>query len=327
MRKLRVGVVGATGEVGRKMVQLLEKTDLEIEEIRLFATEKSEGKKLNFRGEEITVERTDEDKMKLGFDYLLFSAGASTSKRYAPIASEEGTTVIDNSSAFRMEEKIPLVVPEINGKLLKNYSGIVANPNCSTIQMVLSLYWIHREYGIRRIVITTLQSVSGAGRKGIEELMNQMDGKEVTNVFPKIIKFNVIPIIGSINENGFCTEEMKLVNETRKILEDDSIEVVATTVRVPVIYGHSESIYVELMKKFSDVEELKEVMCREKRVVFSDDVVTPVEIADTDEVYVSRLRVLDDRRFLFWNVADNIRVGAATNAVKILEMHVKMNGR
>jgi len=322
---LRLGIVGATGEVGRKMVKLLEDSKLRVSELRLFATERSAGTRLKFRESEITVEKTDEDKMKLGFDYLLFSAGASTSKRYAPIAVEHGTTVIDNSSAFRMEKEIPLVVPEINGDLLKDYFGIIANPNCSTIQMVLSLHRIHRKFGVKKIVITTLQSVSGAGRKGINELMRQMEGDEKNEIFPRPIKFNVIPLIGSIDENGFCTEEMKLVNETRKILGDESIEVVATTVRVPVIYGHSESIYVELEKEISSLDELKDTMCEEERIVFSKDIVTPIEIADTDEVYISRIRMLDERRFVFWNVADNIRVGAATNAVKILEKHLELN--
>jgi len=274
---------------------------------------------------ELVVRELTEEAMKEGFDYLLFSAGASVSRHFAPIAASVGTTVVDNSSAFRMDSEVPLVVPEINGDILKGYRGIIANPNCSTIQMVLSLYTVHREFGISKIVVTTFQSVSGAGRKGINELMAQIDGQKETVHFPKKIHLNVIPLIGEIKE-GFSTEEWKMINETRKILDDPSIEVFPTTVRVPVIYGHSESIYVETRKPFESEENLKKVLQKAEDVVVKDEIITPLEVAGSDLVHISRLRVVKSNVFMFWNVADNVRVGAATNAVRILKMHMEMKG-
>ncbi|MFA6657174.1 MAG: aspartate-semialdehyde dehydrogenase, partial [Mesotoga sp.] len=256
-----------------------------------------------------------------GYDYVLFSAGASVSKQYAPIAAERGAVVIDNSSAFRSDAEIPLVVPEINGDLLKGYCGIVANPNCSTIQMVLSLSGIHKSYGIKTIVVSTYQAVSGAGNKGIAELEEQERGDIRPSVFVRQIHRNVVPVIGDLLHSNFSTEEMKMVHETRKIFRDDSISVWPTTVRVPVAYGHSESVFCETVRPFSLEDLIREIESSED-VVYSEERLTPIEVAGSDLVFVSRLRGFDDNRFLFWNIADNIRVGAATNAIRIMKTHL-----
>jgi aspartate-semialdehyde dehydrogenase len=325
--KVKVGVVGATGEVGRTMVKVLEEFNVPVTELRLFASERSVGKEIEFKGEKFKVELLTEESMKWRCDYLLFSAGASVSRKFAPIAAENGVTVIDNSSAFRMEKEIPLVVPEVNAHLLKGYTGIIANPNCSTIQMILSIYKLHEVYGIEEIFVSTYQSVSGAGHKGIEELLAQERGENVMKVFPKPIHRNVIPLIGDIQENLFSQEEMKMVNETRKILNDYSIRVYPTTVRVPVLYGHSEAIMVRFKKPYESLEKVREVIASGEDVVVTDDLITPVDVAGKNETYVCRLRAADERSILFWNVADNIRVGAATNAVRILLKHAEMNGK
>jgi len=325
--KVKVGVVGATGEVGRTMVKVLEEFNVPVTELRLFASERSVGKEIEFKGEKFKVELLTEKSMKWKCDYLLFSAGASVSRKFAPIAAENGVTVIDNSSAFRMEKEIPLVVPEVNAHLLKGYTGIIANPNCSTIQMILSIYKLHEVYGIEEIFVSTYQSVSGAGHKGIEELLAQERGENVMKVFPKPIHRNVIPLIGDIQENLFSQEEMKMVNETRKILNDYSIRVYPTTVRVPVLYGHSEAIMVRFKKPYESLEKVREVIASGEDVVVTDDLITPVDVAGKNETYVCRLRAADERSILFWNVADNIRVGAATNAVRILLKHAEMNGK
>ncbi|MBM7559213.1 aspartate-semialdehyde dehydrogenase [Marinitoga litoralis] len=321
---MKIGVVGATGEVGRTMVKVLEEQNVEVTELRLFASKKSEGKEIKFKDKSFFVEELTEEKMKEKFDYLLFSAGGSVSKKYAPIASEHGNTVIDNSSAFRMDNNIPLVVPEINGEILKGYTGIIANPNCSTIQMVLALRDVEKKLGISEIFVSTYQAVSGAGNKGITELLEQQNGKNNINHFPEIINNNVIPVIGPILENGFTEEEMKMVNETRKIYDDYSIRVYPTAVRVPVLYGHSESV-VFRVKKETTLEEIRELLSSVDNVLYTDGLVTPINVAGTDITYVSRLRQMDEMTFLVWIVADNVRVGAATNAVRILLKHHELN--
>jgi len=324
---VKIGVVGATGEVGRTMLKVLEEFDVPVSEIRLFASERSVGKELTFKGESVKVELLTEDSMKWKCDYFLFSAGASVSKKFAPIAAQNGVTVIDNSSAFRMEKDIPLVVPEVNAHLLKGYTGIVANPNCSTIQMVLSIYKLHEAYGVEEIFVATYQSVSGAGHKGIEELLAQERGEEVVKVFAKKIHRNVIPLIGEIQDNLFTQEEMKMVNETRKILNDYTIRVYPTTVRVPVLYGHSEAIMVRFKRPYASLEEVRKIIASGEDVVVTDDLITPIDVAGRNETFVCRLRAADERSVMFWNVADNIRVGAATNAVRILVKHAELNGR
>ena len=256
------------------------------------------------------------------------SAGAGVSKWFAPIAAERGATVIDNSSCWRMDPDKLLVVPEINGDLLKGYRGIIANPNCSTIQMVLGFYKVHEKYGIKTIVVSTYQAVSGAGRRGMDELLAQEQGSTVCKKFAAPIFRNVVPQIDDFLPDGFTKEEMKMVNEPRKILRDDAIMSWPTTVRVPVLYGHSESVFVETREPFGTIENLLDVMRTQEHVVVSDHpVVTPaVDAAGTDTTFVSRVRSFDDRHFLQWNVADNVRVGAATNAVRILLKHAEMNG-
>ncbi len=318
---MRLAIVGATGEVGRMMLRKLEEEKIAPKVIDLLASKRSEGKHFKFEARDLEVKELREESFDKGYDYVLFSAGASVSKHYAPIAAQKGAIVIDNSSAFRSDAEIPLVVPEINGDILKGYSGIVANPNCSTIQMVLSLSGIHKSYGIKTIVVSTYQAVSGAGNKGIAELEEQERGDIKPSVFVRQIHRNVVPIIGDLLDSNFSTEEMKMVHETRKIFRDDSISVWPTTVRVPVVYGHSESVFCETVRPFS-LEDLRRVIESSQDVVYSEKRLTPVEVAGSDLVFVSRLRGFDGNRFLFWNMADNIRVGAATNAIRIMKTHL-----
>jgi aspartate-semialdehyde dehydrogenase len=318
---VRLAIVGATGEVGRMMLRKLEEEKISPKAIDLLASKRSEGKLLRFGAKDLEVKELRDESFDKGYDYVLFSAGASVSKHYAPIAAERGAVVIDNSSAFRSDAEIPLVVPEINGDLLKGYCGIVANPNCSTIQMVLSLSGIYKSYGVKTIVVSTYQAVSGAGNKGIAELEEQESGYFHSSVFVRQIHRNVVPVIGDLLHSNFSTEEMKMVHETRKIFRDDSISVWPTTVRVPVVYGHSESVFCETVRPFS-LEDLRREIGSSEDVVYSEERLTPVEVAGSDLVFVSRLRGFDRNRFLFWNVADNIRVGAATNAVRIMKTHL-----
>lgn len=321
---LKIGVVGATGEVGVKMVELIGKYSLNPEELRLLASARSAGKKVGFCGREIVVEELTEDVMKEKFDYLLFSAGSGVSKKYAPIAAKAGNTIIDNSSAFRSVDEIPLCVPEINGDLLKDYRGIIANPNCSTIQMVLALEGV-RKFGIEEIVVSTYQSVSGAGHSALEEYRNQVNGSEEYKILSNRIFGNVIPLIGDLDEEtGFTSEDMKMLNETRKIFDDDSIEVYPTAVRVPVEYCHSESVCVKLRCDISGGQFISAVNSTEN-VTYSEKILTPQDVAGSDETYVCRYRKRNDRH-LMWIVADNIHVGAATNALRILIEHKRLNG-
>ncbi|SET62245.1 aspartate semialdehyde dehydrogenase [Natronincola peptidivorans] len=323
---LSIGVVGATGAVGRKMLEILKERNVAIDKLRVFASARTAGEKLDFNGQEVTVELLTEDVMKDQFDYLLFSAGGSVSEKYAPIAAEAGNIVIDNSSQWRMTEGVPLIVPEVNAHVLKGYQGIIANPNCSTIQMMVALAPLHRQYGIKKIVVSTYQAVSGSGHKAIVELAEQIkDEAYPSNVYPKRIAANCIPHIDVFNENGFTKEELKMVFETQKILEDNTIEVNATTVRIPVYYGHSESIYLEL-KEAPGIEEVKALLEEAPGVVVMDNpennhYPTPLEVADTDDTYVGRIRkdLYNPNALSLWVVADNLRKGAATNAVQIIE--------
>jgi aspartate-semialdehyde dehydrogenase len=303
------------------MLRKLEEEKIAPKVIDLLASKRSEGKHLKFEARNLEVKELREGSFDKGYDYVLFSAGATVSKHYAPIAAQKGAVVIDNSSAFRSDAEIPLVVPEINGDILKGYGGIVANPNCSTIQMVLSLSGIYKSYGIKTIVVSTYQAVSGAGNKGIAELEEQERGDIRPSVFVRQIHRNVVPIIGDLLHSNFSTEEMKMVHETRKIFRDDSISVWPTTVRVPVVYGHSESVFCETVRPFS-LEDLRREIESSKDVVYSEERLTPIEVAGSDLVFVSRLRGFDGNRFLFWNMADNIRVGAATNAIRIMKTHL-----
>lgn len=334
---LNIGIVGATGAVGQKMIEVIMEKNLPISNLRLFASEKSAGKtvKLDKYNKEIVVELLTEEVMKDKFDYLLFAAGGSISEKYAPIAAEAGNIVIDNSSHFRMTEGIPLVIPEVNSHVLKGYRGIIANPNCSTTQMIVAIAPIYREYGIERIVVSTYQAVSGSGYQAIEELENQLRDENYPNkVYTRKIAGNCIPHIDVFNENGFTKEELKMVYETHKILEDDTIEVNPTAVRIPVIYGHSESLYLEL-KKDVDVEKIKELLKNSEGIKIEDDLgtnkyPTPLEVAGTDLTYIGRIRrdLYNSKGLSLWVVADNLRKGAATNAVQIIGAmeNIKMEG-
>ncbi len=335
MRKYNVAVVGATGEVGKTMREILEERNFPVENIKLLASERSAGKVVEFQGKKVKVEKLTKESFE-GVEIALFSAGGAISKEFAPIAAEYGTVVIDNSSAWRMEPDIPLVVPEVNPEDVAMYKNrnIIANPNCSTIQMVVPLKPIHEKAKIKRIVVSTYQAVSGSGHKAIEELASQtmaiFNQKEVEKkVYPHQIAFNCLPHIDVFLDNGYTKEEMKMVNETKKIMNDNSIEVTATTVRVPVFYSHSESVNIETEKKLT-ANEVKEMMKEAEGVVLVDDVknnVYPLAIdaAGQDPVYVGRIRedFSVENGINMWVVADNVRKGAALNAVQIAEVLIK----
>jgi aspartate-semialdehyde dehydrogenase len=327
-------VVGATGAVGNEMIKTLEARDFPVEKLRLFASERSEGKLMEFRDMKVPVETLGEKSFQ-GIDIALFSAGAERSKTWAPVAAQSGCVVVDNSSQWRMDPAVPLVVPEVNSHDLKWHKGIIANPNCSTIQMVVVLKPIHDAAKITRVVVTTFQSVSGTGQKAIDELMRQttdlLNFREVScNVYPYQIAFNVLPHIDKFLENGYTKEEMKMVNETKKIMGDDTIRVTATTVRVPVFRCHSESLNIETAKKMSP-DEVRAVLSSTPGVIVYDApekniYPIPVDVAGTDETYVGRIREDEtiDNGINLWIVADNLRKGAALNAVQIAEKLIEM---
>ena len=333
-KKYVVAVVGATGAVGNEMIATLDEREFPVERLRLFASERSEGKSLQFEGSEIPVETLKEDSFR-GIDIALFSAGAERSKIWAPVAAQSGCVVVDNSSQWRMDPKVPLVVPEVNSHDLKWHKGIIANPNCSTIQMVVVLKPIHDVARIRRVVVTTFQSVSGTGKKAMDELLQQttdlLNFREVKcNVYPHQIAFNCLPHIDKFLENGYTKEEMKMVDETKKIMGDDSIGVTATTVRVPVFRCHSESINIETEKKLS-ANEAREVLSAAPGIVVFDAPeknVYPlaIQVAGKDETYVGRIREDESihNGLNLWIVADNLRKGAALNAVQIAEKLLEM---
>ncbi|HQD36976.1 MAG TPA: aspartate-semialdehyde dehydrogenase [Thermodesulfovibrio thiophilus] len=332
--RYNVAVVGATGAVGNEMISVLEEREFPVENLRLFASERSEGTKLSFNGYEIPVETLKEDSF-VDIDIALFSAGAERSKIWAPIAAKSGCVVIDNSSQWRMNAEVPLVVPEVNAHDLKWHKGIIANPNCSTIQMVVVLKPIHDVAKIKRVVVTTFQAVSGTGKKAMDELLQQtvdlLNFKDITiQVYPHQIAFNVLPHIDKFLENGYTKEEMKMVNETQKIMGDSSIRVTATTVRVPVFRGHSESVNVETEKKIT-AHETRELLSKAPGVVVMDnpeknEYPLPIYASGRDEVFVGRIR--DDESIEnginLWVVSDNLRKGAALNAVQIAEELIRM---
>ena len=324
-----VAVVGATGAVGNEMVTTLEERDFPVKSLRLFASERSEGKTMKFRSTEVPVETLKENSFE-GIDIALFSAGAERSKLWAPVAVRSGCVVIDNSSQWRMDPEVPLVVPEVNPGDLKWHKGIIANPNCSTIQMVVVLKPIHDVAKIKRVVVTTFQSVSGTGQNAMDELLLQttdlLNFREAKcNVYPYQIAFNVIPHIDKFLENDYTKEEMKMVNETRKILGDNSIRITATTVRVPVFRGHSESVNIETEKKLN-ANEVRAILSNAPGVLVFDAphknvYPLPIDVAGKDETYVGRIREDEsiEKGINMWIVADNLRKGAALNAVQIAE--------
>ncbi len=327
--KYVVAVVGATGVVGNEMILTLEQRDFPVERLVLFASERSEGNSLVFRQEDILVETLNENSFK-GIDIALFSAGAERSKIWAPVAAKSGCVVIDNSSQWRMDPEVPLVVPEVNPQDLKWHKGIIANPNCSTIQMVVVLKPVHDAAKIKRVVVTTFQSVSGTGKKAMDELMQQtvdlLNFRPVQkNVYPHQIAFNCLPHIDKFLENGYTKEEMKLANETKKIMGDDSIRVTATTVRVPVFRCHSESLNIETEEKITP-DEVRALLSAAPGIVVYDAPeknIYPlaIDVADKDETYVGRIREDEsiEKGINMWIVADNLRKGAALNAVQIAE--------
>jgi aspartate-semialdehyde dehydrogenase len=325
---MKVAVVGATGLVGGEMLKVLAERNFPVDELLLVASEKSVGQKMSFKGKEYTVIGMD-DAIAQKPQIAIFSAGGSVSKEMAPKFAAAGTTVVDNSSAWRMDPSKKLVVPEINAPELTPEDKIIANPNCSTIQMVVALNQLHKELKIKRIVVSTYQSVTGTGKKAVDQLMNERAGKEGEKAYAYPIDLNVIPHIDVFTENGYTKEEMKMVNETKKIMGDDSIRVTATTVRIPVMGGHSESVNVEFEKDFT-LEEVYRILNETPGVVVVDDVANlkypmPMDAHGKDEVLVGRVR-LDDTQpntLNLWVVADNLRKGAATNAVQIAEYLVE----
>jgi aspartate-semialdehyde dehydrogenase (peptidoglycan organisms) len=329
-KKPNLAIVGATGLVGSTFLKVLEERDFPFENLYMMASAKSAGTTVTFKGKEYIVEELNENSFDKPIDIALFSAGGSTSEKFAPIAASKGVVVVDNSSAWRMNKEVPLVVPEVNPEDIKWNKGIIANPNCSTIQAVVALKPLYDKYGIKRVVYSTYQAVSGSGLKGINDLKEGLAGNDIMKAYPHPIAGNCLPQIDVFLENGYTKEEMKMVNETHKILGDDSIRVTATTVRVPVFASHSESINVELNSPF-EVEDIKKLLSEAPGIVLVDDPENSVyplarEAAGKDEVFVGRIRrdFSVDNGINMWVVADNIRKGAATNAVQIAE--VLING-
>ncbi|MCT4664534.1 MAG: aspartate-semialdehyde dehydrogenase [Flavobacteriales bacterium] len=325
---MRIAVVGATGLVGSKIIKLLEERNFPVKELIPIASSSSVGKKINFQNREFNIITADEA-LKLEMDIALFSAGSETSIKYAPLFAEKGTFVIDNSSAWRMHKKIPLVVPEINPETISEETKIIANPNCSTIQMVLALFPLHKNYGLDRIVVSTYQSVSGTGKAALDQMNHERQGEDSAKVYPYPIDQNCIPHCDVFLENGYTKEEMKLVHETQKILGDSSIRVSSTAVRVPVTGGHSESVNARFKKDY-ELSDVRKMLHEQEGIVLKDNIDTltypmPLYAKEKDEVFVGRLRrdESDDNTLNMWIVADNLRKGAATNAVQIAEYCLK----
>lgn len=333
MKTYTVAVVGATGAVGQKMIETLEKRNFPVGKLKVLASKRSVGKTVTYKEKEYVVEEALPESFE-GVDFALFSAGGSVSKELVPEAVKRGAIAIDNTSAFRMDPNVPLVVPEVNAHALKEHAGIIANPNCSTIQMMVALKPIYDVYGIEKIVVSTYQAVSGAGDKAIHELKTQtneaLTGEALTKqAFPHQIAFNVIPQIDVFEENGFTKEEMKMVNETHKILEDASIEVTPTCVRVPVVFGHSESVYIETSKSY-DFEKVKELLAKAPGISVVDnpenkEYPMPIDAQGQYDTYVGRLRrdLFQENGLNMWVVSDNVLKGAALNAVQIAEELIK----
>jgi aspartate-semialdehyde dehydrogenase len=325
---MKVAVVGATGLVGTQMIKVLEERNFPVTEFIPVASEKSVGKKVVFKGREYSVVGM-ETAIQMKPQIAVFSAGSGTSKTWAPEFAEAGTTVVDNSSAWRMDPNIKLVVPEVNAHVLTRDDKIIANPNCSTIQMVVALVGAHKAYKIKRIVVSTYQSVTGTGKKALDQLMNERKGIMGEMAYPYRIDLNALPHIDVFLDNGYTKEEMKMVNETRKIMGDDTIQVTATTVRIPVIGGHSEAVNVEFEKEF-DIENIKRILQDTPGVIVMDDPKNniypmPIISHNRDEVFVGRIRrdETQPKTLNMWVVSDNLRKGAATNAIQIAEYLVE----
>lgn len=329
MKQYRVAIVGATGLVGQEFIRILEQRDFPMSSVRLLASDRSAGRKLFVRHEEIEVEETVPESFE-NIDIALFSAGGDTSRYFSPMAARAGAVVVDNSSAFRMDPGVPLVVPEVNPEDIKWHRGIIANPNCSTIQMVVALYPLHKVNPIKRVIVDTYQAVSGTGSAAVEELTTQtkqvLEGQEVvSSVYPHQIAFNVLPEIDVFLDNAYTKEEWKMVEETRKIMHANEIAISATCVRVPVFTGHSEAVNIEFSRPMSP-DEARQILARAPGVKVLDD--TTISLyphawlaAGTDEVYVGRIRqdASHPSGLAMWVVSDNLRKGAALNAIQIAE--------
>jgi aspartate-semialdehyde dehydrogenase len=325
---MKIAVVGATGLVGGEVLEVLEERNVQFDELLLVASSRSAGQKKMFKGKEYTV-ITMEDAVAEKPDFAIFSAGGGTSLEWAPRFAEVGCTVIDNSSAWRMSPDHKLIVPEVNANELIAEDKIIANPNCSTIQMVVALAPLHHKYKIKRVVVSTYQSVTGSGKAAVDQMMNERAGVEGKMAYPHKIDMNVLPHIDVFLDNGYTKEEMKMVNETKKILGDNSIQVTATTVRIPTVGGHSEAVNVEFENDF-DLAEVREMMANTEGVILQDDPANnvypmPLTAHKKDEVFVGRLRrdESQENTLNMWIVADNLRKGAATNAVQIAQYLIK----
>lgn len=322
---MKLAVVGATGLVGQEVLRVLEERQVEFDELYLVASSKSVGQKIKYKGKEYSI-KSMEEVVSLVPDVAIFSAGGNTSLEWAPKFAEKGTIVIDNSSAWRMDPTKKLIVPEINGHVLTSEDLIIANPNCSTIQMVMALAPLHKKYRIKRIVVSTYQSVTGTGKDAVQQMMEERKGiANGMKVYPHRIDMNALPHIDSFLDNGYTKEEMKMVNETRKILDDQTIGVTSTTVRIPAIGGHSEAVNVEFYEDFK-LNEVRSLLEETEGIIVQDDVknnVYPMPITShgKDEVFVGRLRRDESQpnTLNMWVVSDNLRKGAATNAVQIAE--------
>ena len=333
MREYSLAIVGATGLVGQEFIKILVQRDFPMASVSLLASDRSAGKKLKVKDHEIEVEETVPESFK-GIDIALFSAGAEISRHFSPIAVKAGTVVVDNSSAFRMEPDVPLVVPEVNPEDIRKHKGIIANPNCSTIQMVVALYPLHKVNPIKRIIVDTYQAVSGTGSAAVEELREQtrqvLEGQTtVPHVYPHQIAFNVLPEIDVFLDNGYTREEWKMLEETRKIMHAEAIQVSATCARVPSFVGHSEAVHVEFSKPMS-TEDAQRILARAPGVKLLDDpsislYPQPWPVAGTDEVFVGRIHqdIALPNGLAMWIVADNLRKGAALNTVQIAEEIIK----
>lgn len=321
---MKIAVVGATGLVGGEMLKVLEEHQVPVTELVPVASERSVGKKVTFKGKEYTVVGM-KTAIELKPDIAIFSAGGSISKEFAPQFAEAGITVIDNSSAWRMSPDHKLIVPEINADTLTKEDKIIANPNCSTIQMVVALAPLHQKYQIKRVVVSTYQSVTGSGVKAVSQMEGEREGKDVARAYPHPIDKNVLPHIDVFMDNGYTREEMKMVNETKKIMGDDSIKVTATAVRIPVVGGHSEAVNIEFEQEY-DLEDIRNILANTSGIILQDNVNNneypmPLNAHGKDEVFVGRLRrdETQPKTLNMWIVADNLRKGAATNAVQIAE--------
>lgn len=321
---MKIAVVGATGLVGSEIIEVLSQRNFPVTEFIPVASARSKGKQIDFKGKKHTV-ITPEEAIELKPDVAIFSAGGSLSKEYAPKFKDAGITVIDNSSAWRMDPNIKLIVPEVNGNTLSKEDKIIANPNCSTIQMVLVLKPLHEKYKIKRVVVSTYQSVTGSGAQAVQQLQDERDGKEADMAYPYPIDLNVIPQIDVFESNGYTKEEMKMINETKKILNDYNLGITATTVRIPVMGGHSESINIEFENGF-DIKEVKQHLAQQEGIVVQDNpdellYPMPLTAHKKDEVFVGRIRKDESQEntLNLWVVTDNLRKGAATNSVQIAE--------